>query len=59
VPLSNYGELGRDRQRNRVFFSGMLRGVPNPREGSKILPFLLQPRVVCRARSYISEARGW
>ena len=33
--------LGRDRQRNRGFFSGMLRGVSNAREGLKILFFLL------------------
>jgi hypothetical protein len=35
----------------------MLRGVSDACEGSKILTFLLRPRVVCRARSYISEAR--
>jgi hypothetical protein len=32
---------GEDRQRNWGLFSGMLRGVSNPREGSKILFFLL------------------
>jgi hypothetical protein len=42
----------------RGFFSGMLRGVSNTREGSKILTFLFRPRLVCTARSYISEARG-
>ena len=36
--------LGRDRQRNRGFFSGMVRGVSNPREGSKNLTFLFGPR---------------
>jgi len=34
-----YGYLGQDRQRNRGFFSGMLRGVSKPCEGSKILTF--------------------
>jgi len=37
----------RDRQRNRGFFSGMVRGVSDPREGSKNLTFLSQPRMVC------------
>lgn len=32
-----------DRQRNRQFFSGMVRGVSDPREGSKILSFLYRP----------------
>jgi hypothetical protein len=39
--------MGRDRQRNRRFFSGMLRGVSNACEGSKILLFLYRPRPVC------------
>jgi hypothetical protein len=30
------------RQSNRGFFSGMIRGVSNPREGSKILTFLFR-----------------
>jgi hypothetical protein len=38
---------GRDRQRNRAFFSDLVRGVSNPREGSKILFFLFRPRLVC------------
>ncbi len=50
--------VARDRQRNRGFFSGMLRGVPGPCEGSKILTFHFRPRLMCAARSYISEARG-
>ena len=45
--LSSYECLGRDRQRNRGFFSGMLRGVSNAREGLKILTFLFGPRLVC------------
>jgi hypothetical protein len=49
--------VAEDRQRNRAFFSGMVRGVSMPSEGSKILSFLFVPRVVCGARSYISEAR--
>jgi hypothetical protein len=44
------------RQRNRGFFSGMVRGVSNTREGPKILTFLFRSRVV--RSSYISEARG-
>ena len=36
-----------DRQRNRGFFSGMVRGVSDPREGTKILTFLFRPRLVC------------
>jgi len=45
------------RQRNRGFFSDLVRHVSIPRQGSKILTFLSRPRLVCRARSYISEAR--
>jgi hypothetical protein len=56
--LRSYGSLGRDRQRNRGFFSGKVRGVSNPREGPKILTFLFRSHPVCRARTYISEARG-
>ncbi len=41
------GSQGRDRQRNRTFFRSMIRGVSNPREGSKILSFLFRSRVVC------------
>jgi hypothetical protein len=36
----------RDRQRNRGFFSGMVRDVSMPREGSKILKFLIRTRLV-------------
>jgi hypothetical protein len=35
------------RQRNRQFFSAMIRGLSNPREGLKILTFLFRPRLVC------------
>ena len=42
-----YGYLGWDRQRNRGFFSGMVRGMSNPRESSKILTFLFGPRLRC------------
>ena len=44
--LSSYGNVGRDRQRNRAFLSGMLRGVSSPSEGSKILSFVFRPRLV-------------
>jgi hypothetical protein len=45
--LSSYGCLERGRQRNRGFFSGMVRGVSDPREGSKMLTFLFRSRLVC------------
>jgi hypothetical protein len=48
---------GADRQTKQGFFSGMLRGVSNPGEGSEILSFPSGPDW-CAARSYISEARG-
>jgi hypothetical protein len=35
------------RQRNRGFFSDLVRGVSNACEGSKILSFLYRPRLVC------------
>jgi hypothetical protein len=38
--------MGRDQQRNRGFFSGLVRGVSSPREGSKILSFLNRSRLV-------------
>jgi hypothetical protein len=50
--------VGWGRQRNRAFFSGMLRGVSNACKGSKILTFLYRSRLVCTARSFIPEARG-
>jgi hypothetical protein len=40
--LRSYGKSGRDRQRIRGLFSGIIRGVSSPREGSKILTFLLR-----------------
>jgi len=36
--------VAEDRQRKRQFFSGMLRGVSDPCEGSKILTFLYGTR---------------
>ena len=45
--LRSCGNLGRDRQRNRRFFSGILRGVSGAREGSKILSFLFRLRLWC------------
>jgi hypothetical protein len=35
------------RQRNRGFFSDLVRGVSDPREGSLILTFLFRSRLVC------------
>jgi hypothetical protein len=55
--LRSYGCLGRDRQRNRGFSSGTIRGVSNSREGSKILSFPFRSRLVCsseiRSPAYI------
>jgi hypothetical protein len=34
------------RQRTQRFFSGMVRGVSDPREASKILTFVFQTRLV-------------
>jgi hypothetical protein len=48
--------LGRDRQRNRGFFSGMLRGESNAWEGSKILTFLFRPRLVCSSLLHLRSA---
>jgi hypothetical protein len=39
--------VAQGRQRNRGFFSGMVRGVSNPRKGSKIPTFLFRTRLVC------------
>jgi hypothetical protein len=55
-PLRSYGNLGRDRQRNRGFFSDMVRGVSEPREGSKILTFLSRPRQVCSSLLHLRSA---
>ena len=48
--------LGRDRQRNRGFFSGMVRGLSNPREGSKLLSFLFRPRMVCSSLLHLRSS---
>jgi hypothetical protein len=45
------------RQRNRTFFSSMIRGVSNPREGSKILSFLFRPRLVCNSLLHLRSSR--
>jgi hypothetical protein len=42
---------------NRGFFGVMLRGVSNPREGSKILTFLFRPRLVCS--SFLHLRSSW
>jgi hypothetical protein len=39
--------VAEDRQRNRGLFSGILRDVSHPREGSKILTLLFRSRLVC------------
>jgi hypothetical protein len=48
---------GRDRQRNRGFFSGMIRGVSDPREVSKMLTFLFRPRVVCSSLLHLRSSQ--
>ncbi len=57
APLSSYGYLRRDRQRNQQCISGMLRGVSNAREGSKILTFLFRPPPVCSL--YLQLRSSW
>jgi hypothetical protein len=46
----------RDRQRNRQFFSGMLRGVSKACEGSKILIFLFRHRLVCSSLLHLRSS---
>ncbi len=55
--MRSYGNLERDRRMNRGFFGVMLRGVSNPREGSKILTFLFRPRLVCS--SFLHLRSSW
>ena len=57
--MRSCGYLGRDRQRNRGYFCGIVRGVSNRPEGSKILTFLFGTLTGVVARSYISEALMW
>jgi hypothetical protein len=45
------------RQRNRGFFSAMVRGVSNAREGLKILIFLSRPPLVCS--SLLHRRSSW
>jgi hypothetical protein len=45
--------VARDRQRNRQFFSGMVRGVSNACEGSEILTFLYGPQLMCSPRLHL------
>ena len=39
--------MAKGQQRNRGFFSDLVRGVSNPYEGSEILSFLFRSRLVC------------
>jgi hypothetical protein len=48
-----WGGIGRGM---KGFFSGILRGVSNAREGSKILIFLLRPRVVCSSLLHLRSS---
>ena len=44
------------RQRNRGFFGGIVRGVSNACEGSKILSFLFRPRLVCSSLLHLRSS---
>jgi hypothetical protein len=44
------------RQRNREFFSDLVRGVSNACEGSKILSFLYRPRLVCNSLLHLRSS---
>jgi hypothetical protein len=48
-----WGGIGRGM---RGFFRGMLRGVSNPCEGSKILFVLFRPRLVCSSLLHLRSA---
>src|SRR5918995_2971254 len=48
---------GGDRQRNRGIFSGLVRRVSIPREGSKILSFLFRPRMVCSSLLHLRSSQ--
>src|SRR5919112_4126240 len=54
--LRNYGTQGRDPQRNRGSFSGLVRGVSHPHEVSNILCFLFRPRLVCSTLLHLRYA---
>jgi hypothetical protein len=41
--------VAQGRQSNQEFFSRMVRGVSDPREGSKTITFLYRPRLMCSA----------
>ena len=49
--------MAEGRQRNRGFFSDLVRGVSRPREGSKILSFLFRSHLVCS--SLLHLGRSW
>jgi hypothetical protein len=57
APLKSYGCLGRDWHRNRGFFSGLVRGVSNLREASKILAFLFRSRLVCNSLLHLLSSQ--
>jgi hypothetical protein len=46
----------RGRQRNRGFFSDLVRGVSNACEGSKILSFLFRFRLVCSSLLHLRSS---
>ena len=51
-----HSQLAAYRQRNQKFFSGLVWGVSDPREGSKILIFLFPPRLVCCSLLHLRSA---
>jgi hypothetical protein len=46
------------RQRNRGFFSDLVRRVSNAREGSKILSFPFRPRLVCSSLLHLRSSQN-
>jgi hypothetical protein len=48
-----WGGIGRGM---RGFFSGMVRGVSNAREASKIRTFLFRPRLVCSSLLHLQSS---
>ena len=48
--------MAKGQQRNRGFFSDLVRSVSNPCEGSKILTFPFRPRLVCSSLLHLPSS---
>ena len=48
--------MAEGRQRNLGLFSDLVRGVSNPREGSKILTFLVRSSLVCSSPLHLRSS---